>query len=102
LPSATGGETRSSKRFRPHSTTSSSSTSNHPSVIDAYVELDLASQNHPDGARNMGKNDLWIAACAKAGSATLLTTDNDFSHLIPDHLDGEVIDPAVVLRDDSE
>jgi predicted nucleic acid-binding protein len=68
---------------------------NHPSVIDVYVELDLISQSHPEGARNMGKNDLWIAACAKAAGATLLTTDNDFSRLIPDHLDGEVIDPAV-------
>lgn len=75
---------------------------NHPSVIDAYVELDLASQSHPDGARNMGKNDLWIAACAKAAGATLLTTDNDFTHLIPDHLDGEVIDPAVAQSDDGE
>jgi tRNA(fMet)-specific endonuclease VapC len=74
----------------------------HPSVIDAYVEFDLISQNHPDGARNMGKNDLWIAACAKAAGATLLTTDNDFTHLIPDHLDGEVIDPAVARPDDSE
>src|SRR5690606_24167731 len=64
---------------------------NHPSVIDAYVELDLVSQSHPDGARNMGKNDLSIAACAKAAGATLLTTDNDFTHLIPDHLAGEVI-----------
>ena len=68
---------------------------NHPSVVNAYVRLDLVSQSHPDGARNMGKNDLWIAACAKAAGATLLTTDNDFSHLIPDHLAGEVIDPAI-------
>lgn len=74
----------------------------HPSVIDAYVELDLVSQSHPGGARNMGKNDLWIAACAKAAGATLLTTDNDFTHLIPDHLDGEVIDPAVAQLDYSE
>jgi predicted nucleic acid-binding protein len=75
---------------------------NHPSVIDAYVALELVSQSHPDGSRNMGKNDLWIAACAKAAGATLLTTDNDFTHLIPDHLDGEVIDPAVAQSDDSE
>jgi len=75
---------------------------NHLAVIDAYVELDLVSQSHPDGARNMGKNDLWIAACAKASGAILLTTDNDFTHLIPDHLDGEVIDPAVVRSDDCE
>jgi tRNA(fMet)-specific endonuclease VapC len=48
----------------------------------------------------MGKNDLWIAACAQAAGATLLTTDNDFSHLIPEYLDGEVIDPAVALSDE--
>lgn len=72
---------------------------NHPAVIDSYVELTLVSQRHRDGARNMGNNDLWIAACAKAAGATLLTTDNDFSHLIPDHLDGEVIDPADVKRE---
>ena len=34
-------------------------------VIDAYVEIDIYSQQLPDGARNMGKNDVWIAACAK-------------------------------------
>jgi tRNA(fMet)-specific endonuclease VapC len=68
---------------------------NHPRVIDAYVELDLVSQSNPAGARNMGKNDLWIAAAAKASGATLLTTDNDFDHLIPDHLAGVVIDPKV-------
>jgi len=68
---------------------------NHPRVIDAYVELDLVSQAHPDGARNMGKNDLWIGAAARAAGATLLTTDGDFDHLIPDHIDGVVIDPKV-------
>ncbi|WP_438035177.1 PIN domain-containing protein [Sorangium sp. So ce204] len=71
---------------------------NHPAVLDAYVQLDLVSQSHPDGARNMGKNDLWIEACAKASGATLLTTDDDFSHLIPEHLDGEVIAPMMASR----
>lgn len=71
----------------------------HPRVIDAYVELDLVSRAHPDGARNMGKNDLWIAAAAKAAGATLLTTDRDFDHLIPNHIAGVFIDPAVVLAD---
>lgn len=46
----------------------------------------------------MGKNDLWIAACAKAASATLLTTDKDFSHLIPEYLDGEIVDPAAITH----
>lgn len=69
---------------------------NHPRVIDAYVELDLASQSHPDGARNMGKNDLWIAAAAKAAGATLLTTDKDFEHLLGAQLDGVYIAPSSV------
>jgi tRNA(fMet)-specific endonuclease VapC len=64
-------------------------------VIDAYVSIDLFSQRHPDGARNMGKNDLWIAACAKAAGATLLTTDQDFNHLAPDLVSVEYIDPAI-------
>lgn len=71
---------------------------NHPAVISAYVELDLVSQGHSDGARNMGKNDLWIAACPKATGATLLTADGDFAHLIPDHLDGEIIHSAVAAQ----
>ena len=66
---------------------------NHPNVLDSYVQIDVYSQQHPDGARNMGKNDLWIAACAKAASATLLTTDHDFAHLSPGLLDVEIISP---------
>lgn len=62
-------------------------------VIDAYVEIDLLSQKRPGGARNMGKNDLWIAACAKASGATLLTTDKDFDHLGPETLTVEYVDP---------
>lgn len=69
----------------------------HPAVIEAYVELDIVSQQHPDGARNMGKNDLWIGAAAKAAGATLLTIDNDFAHLNPDHLSCEIINPRSAL-----
>jgi len=64
---------------------------NHPDVIDAYVAIDLQSQRHPDGARNMGKNDLWIGACARAAGATLLTTDKDFGHLHTPMLSVEVL-----------
>jgi predicted nucleic acid-binding protein len=32
-------------------------------------------------ARNMGKNDLWIAASAMIAQGTLITTDKDFNHL---------------------
>ncbi|MBK9016619.1 MAG: PIN domain-containing protein [Saprospiraceae bacterium] len=43
-------------------------------------------------ARNMGKNDLWIAATAHATQATLLTTDMDFNHLDGVFFDLERID----------
>lgn len=67
-------------------------------VVDAYVEIDIYSQRHPDGARDMGENDLWIAACAKASGATLLTTDRDFEHLNAQLLDVEYADPSVGVR----
>lgn len=64
---------------------------NHSAVIDAYVDVEMASTARPEGARNMGKNDVWIAAAAKAAGATLLTLDSDFAHLIPNVLTGTVI-----------
>ncbi len=67
---------------------------NHPSVIDAYVQLDLHARAHPQGARTMGKNDLWIAATAIAAQAVLLTTDKDFAFLIPSPVQGHVIASA--------
>ncbi|MEM1216646.1 MAG: PIN domain-containing protein, partial [Bacteroidota bacterium] len=56
-------------------------------VIDRYAEIDTYSQDKfPERrlgttARNMGKNDLWIAATGSVLGATLLTTDNDFNYL---------------------
>lgn len=59
-------------------------------LIESYVNIDAFSQGKipaPNGqklgmsSRNMGKNDLWIAATAYALNAVLLTTDNDFDHL---------------------
>ena len=62
---------------------------NHPSVLDAYGELDECSER---AGRAMGKNDVWIAATAKATGMTLLTTDGDFDHLNPLHLNRIRID----------
>lgn len=58
-------------------------------VIRAYARIEAYSQGKligyplPKGlsARNMGKNDLWIAAVAHVYEATLVTTDRDFIHL---------------------
>lgn len=58
-------------------------------IFDSYAQIDAYSQSkHPTlplpkvmTARNMGKNDIWIAATAHAIGATLVTTDKDFDHL---------------------
>lgn len=57
---------------------------NSEDVIQKYAEIDTFSQgkllDNPlsTTARNMGKNDLWIAATAAIIDATLITTDTDF------------------------
>jgi tRNA(fMet)-specific endonuclease VapC len=56
-------------------------------IIQAYAKIDAFSQGkllgRPLGSssKNMGKNDLWIAATATVFNLTLLTTDADFNHL---------------------
>lgn len=56
-------------------------------VIQLYAEIDAFSPGLLPGkslgtsARNMSKNDLWIAATAAAANLRLLTTDKDFTHL---------------------
>ena len=49
--------------------------------IDAFIQGKLPGRPLPLTSRNMGKNDLWIAATASILGATLLTTDADFEHL---------------------
>ena len=53
--------------------------------LDAYSQGKLPGQPLPKGmsARNMGKNDLWIATTALYLDMTLHTADNDFDHLPP-------------------
>ena len=53
------------------------------SIIDAYSQGKHPNKFLPNGLtpRNMGKNDLWIAATAHSLSAKLVTTDKDFTHL---------------------
>ncbi|MFN7117295.1 MAG: PIN domain-containing protein [Saprospiraceae bacterium] len=56
-------------------------------ILEKYAEIDAFSQGRiraePLGrsARNMGKNDLWIAATTVVANAQLLTSDHDFDHL---------------------
>lgn len=56
-------------------------------IVKAYSKIDAFSQGkHPTlrlsgSSRNMGKNDLWIAATASVTNSTLITVDGDFDHL---------------------
>lgn len=51
--------------------------------IDAYSQGKLINRPLPSGlsSRNMGKNDIWIAATASLSNSKLVTCDNDFDHL---------------------
>jgi tRNA(fMet)-specific endonuclease VapC len=71
---------------------------NTEEIIDKYADIDAFSQGKSpknllgDSARNMGKNDLWIAATASALNLELITTDNDFEHLSRDFIQLRKID----------
>ena len=60
---------------------------NSEDLLERYAEIDAFSQGKLIGrplntsSRNMGKNDLWIAATASVYDLTLLTSDKDFDHL---------------------
>jgi tRNA(fMet)-specific endonuclease VapC len=49
--------------------------------IDAFSQGKLANRPLAVSARNMGKNDLWIAATASVFDMQLITADADFEHL---------------------
>ena len=67
-------------------------------IIERYAQIDSYSQGKnplkplPMTPRNMGKNDIWIAATGSVANATLLTTDKDFGHLNGVFLPVEYID----------
>lgn len=51
------------------------------SEIDAFSQGKLSDKQLGTSSRNMGKNDLWIAATAYVSKSTLITMDGDFDHL---------------------
>lgn len=63
---------------------------NSQDIIDAYIDVDSFSEGkhptrtHKNSSRNMGKNDVWIAATTIVTESQLITSDKDF-----EHLDGE-------------
>ncbi len=71
---------------------------NTEDIIEKYAEIDTFSQGKltelPSDftARNMGKNDIWIAATASVYNLELITTDKDFEHLRKNYLNINLID----------
>lgn len=75
-------------------------------LLHNYIAIDAYSQRtHPDyqkypfsTPRNMGKNDLWIAATASLLNLQLVTTDKDFNHLETSFLSLRKISQAEIRR----
>ncbi|MEY4539767.1 MAG: hypothetical protein RLZZ306_1524 [Bacteroidota bacterium] len=69
-------------------------------LVPSYINIDAFSQcSHPEIAvyehitpRNMGKNDLWIAATASLLNLKLITTDADFDHLNTNFIELQKVD----------
>jgi predicted nucleic acid-binding protein len=67
-------------------------------ILNRYAEIDSYSQGklkYKKGnftARNMEKNDLFIAATSSVYGLVLVTTDKDFNHLSPDYITLKYID----------
>lgn len=60
--------------------------------IDAYSQGKLEDRSLKMSSRNMGKNDLWIAATSAVYDLELITTDKDFDHLGDEYLKLKYID----------
>lgn len=73
-------------------------------ILELYGKIDAYSQGKSNdkklevSARNMGKNDLWIAATASAYDMILVTTDKDFKHLNDVFLKVKYIDPELYKK----
>lgn len=75
-------------------------------LLSTYIGIDAYSQRtHPDyekypfsTPRNMGKNDLWIAATASLLNLQLVTTDKDFDHLETSFLSLQKISQAEIKK----
>jgi tRNA(fMet)-specific endonuclease VapC len=80
---------------------------NNENIVDRYVQIDTFSQGkHPTikadfSAKNMGKNDLWIAATCSFLDIPLFTTDGDFDHLDNTFLQLRKIDKTIFKKPQS-
>jgi predicted nucleic acid-binding protein len=61
-----------------------------PSIIESYVAVDRVLRQHPDGARSVSDNDVWIAAVALAYGATMANHGQRFLASQSGHLRGGI------------
>ena len=66
---------------------------NREPVLNAYADL---SAHLKRAGTPIGQNDLWIAACARAANAVLLTIDTDFDVLHPGQIEREWVDQSTL------
>jgi len=64
--------------------------------VDAYIQGKIKVAHVKFTSRNMGKNDLWIAATGSHFNLKLLTADKDFAHLNKVYLEVEEVDLALL------
>ncbi len=67
---------------------------NRPEVFESYIDLYQIARQGGHDKDEKNQNDLWIASCAVANRATLLTTDKDFDVFPDTALARNWIDPA--------
>ncbi len=75
-------------------------------LVPSYINIDAFSQcSHPEitiydhkTPRNMGKNDLWIAATASLLNLKLITTDADFDHLHANFIELQKVETSEFRR----
>ena len=51
---------------------------NQPEVFGSYIDLYQIARKAGQSKDEKNQNDLWVASCAIANKATLITTDKDF------------------------
>lgn len=70
----------------------------HQGIVEAYAQIDYFSEKVVKPARQLGKNDIWIAATTAYLDLWLMTTDTDFDDLHGRYLNRIKIDVTLVKR----
>lgn len=68
-------------------------------IVPAYCEIQAFRRSKRSSRHNIGQNDLWIAATARALRATLITTDKkDFEPLADQMIYADILEPETFKK----